>query len=300
MTWTAQYAWRTPRGRQHAWQMIRSVPVAHRRRPTHLLTCRRKATITLTLANNGMEAFMPEKYPGAIVIERWIDKNGSSGYKFRATEDGKILSTKRDELVQICSHFNIEIDSPLTLLTQDNAKTFLASTDDRKLYEVRGAPCSSSLILTTAQFFFRGTSLQQLADNYTAVDQQQRRIQKDLETASESIPDQQTKVDRLQKEIAAAQKARDLKTRKVECEQKLAWAYVTRKEHVSDQQLARAEQQDIEAQRQEVTTLEKKVVLCQERIDEKLVGLGYNHYLPDTDRLSGRGGANRGQASLTQ
>lgn len=95
-----------------------------------------KATITLTLNNSGSEAFKPDVYGENIVIERTLAANGTSQYKFRATRDGKTLATKRDELTQIVDHFAITIDSPLTVLTQDAARTFLQNANDTTLYNV--------------------------------------------------------------------------------------------------------------------------------------------------------------------
>ena len=91
------------------------------------------------MSNDGPEAFKPELYGPQIVIERTLHKNGSSGYKFRATRDGRIIAHKREELNEICQNFNITIDSPLTILTQDNARSFLQNATDEALYKVRSA-----------------------------------------------------------------------------------------------------------------------------------------------------------------
>jgi hypothetical protein len=69
------------------------------------------------------------------VIERRITATGST-YNFRAKPEEKVFFTKRDELNQILEHFNITIDSPLTVLTQDAARSFLAHANDASLYEV--------------------------------------------------------------------------------------------------------------------------------------------------------------------
>mgnify|MGYP002718871525 CR=1 FL=1 len=100
------------------------------------LTCFSKATIILTMNNSGHEAFKPDLYDPEIVIERTLSINGSSNYKFRASRDGKTIANKRDELQQIVEHFNITIDSPLTILTQDAARTFLQNANDVSLYSV--------------------------------------------------------------------------------------------------------------------------------------------------------------------
>ncbi len=96
------------------------------------------------MLNKGEEAFMPDLFGDEVVIERNFDQSGASNFKFRATRDGKILSDKRDMLTRMCNHWQINIDSPLCMLTQDNAKTFLSRTDPQIMYTVSSVPALSS------------------------------------------------------------------------------------------------------------------------------------------------------------
>ena len=105
-----------------------------------------KAVISLTMSNQGNEAYKPELYNPNIVIERTIVKSGASTYTFRAERNGKILARKREELTHMCQWFNITIDSPLTILTQDNARSFLQNADHATLYKVLSKPLHSCLI----------------------------------------------------------------------------------------------------------------------------------------------------------
>jgi len=66
-----------------------------------------------------------------------ISINGSSAYKFRGSREGKIIATKREELTHIVEHFSITIDSPLTVLTQDAARSFLQNATEAMLYKVK-------------------------------------------------------------------------------------------------------------------------------------------------------------------
>ena len=75
-------------------------------------------------------------YNPHIIIERSISSNGGGSYKIRANKDGRIISDKRSELDAICSYFNLTIDSPLTILTQDQARSFLQNADESTLYKV--------------------------------------------------------------------------------------------------------------------------------------------------------------------
>jgi len=98
-----------------------------------------QATIRLTLNNSGIQAFRNDVYGPNIIIERVIHSNGSSSYKFRGSLDGKIVATKREELTHIVEHFDITIDSPLAVLTQDAARSFLQNASESSLYSVGAA-----------------------------------------------------------------------------------------------------------------------------------------------------------------
>lgn len=89
------------------------------------------------MRNVGEDAFMPDQFGDEVVIERTLDKSGASGFKFRNGKGGAIVSDKRDVLTKMCAQWQINIDSPLCMLTQDNAKTFLARTDPKVMYSVR-------------------------------------------------------------------------------------------------------------------------------------------------------------------
>ena len=96
-----------------------------------------KAIISITLENRGSGAFEPETYNPYLVIERVINISGATSYRFRSTKDGKVLSDKRETLTRIVDRFGLHIDSPLTVLTQDQARSFLQSSDPKSLYKVR-------------------------------------------------------------------------------------------------------------------------------------------------------------------
>lgn len=85
-----------------------------------LLTLRRYtriSEITISLKNQGEEAYKPKEYGKSIVITRKFTKDGSSSWKIKS-KDGKVVSTKRDELSAICDHMNIQVDNPMNVLSQ--------------------------------------------------------------------------------------------------------------------------------------------------------------------------------------
>lgn len=81
------------------------------------LCCNSKAEVTLTLKNQGEEAYRPKEYGKSIVITRTFNRQGASSWAIKS-KDGTKVSDKRDELAAICDHMNIQVDNPLNVLTQ--------------------------------------------------------------------------------------------------------------------------------------------------------------------------------------
>ena len=82
-----------------------------------LLMDLRVAEVTIMLKNQGDEAYKPQEYGKSIVITRRFTKDGNSSYKIKS-KDGRVISTKKDELSAICDHMGIQVDNPLNVLTQ--------------------------------------------------------------------------------------------------------------------------------------------------------------------------------------
>lgn len=99
-----------------------------------------QALIRVTLANAGeFNAFRPERYGDAIVIERRFGAQSGAVNRYACfSAAGRLVSERREEVAQICDHFGIQVDNPLAVLSQETAKRFLASAKPKELYEV---PC---------------------------------------------------------------------------------------------------------------------------------------------------------------
>lgn len=76
--------------------------------------------VTIHIKNQGEEAFKPKEYGKTIVITRRFTKEGATSWKIKG-KDGRVISTKKDELSAICDHMNIQVDNPMNVLTQGNS-----------------------------------------------------------------------------------------------------------------------------------------------------------------------------------
>lgn len=91
------------------------------------------AELTLTLANEGPEAYKPELYGKEIQIIRKIGVKQSS-YKV-LSDHHKLMSTHKETIAEIIQALSISPENPLCVLHQEVAKTFLLNSDARKKYQ---------------------------------------------------------------------------------------------------------------------------------------------------------------------
>ncbi len=100
---------------------------------TFIKTNKEQADISITLTNEGGDAYQPDQYGKRITIERSISKNGTSTYKTKDSR-GRVVSRKKEELNNIVEQFNIQIENPVCFLNQETSKHFLNSANPNQKY----------------------------------------------------------------------------------------------------------------------------------------------------------------------
>ena len=58
---------------------------------------------------------------------------------------GIIISKKKEELENVLDQFNIQVDNPVVIMSQDTARNFLPSIGGHEKYKVRFNHCSTGL-----------------------------------------------------------------------------------------------------------------------------------------------------------
>ncbi|EJD06049.1 P-loop containing nucleoside triphosphate hydrolase protein [Fomitiporia mediterranea MF3/22] len=169
--------------------------------------------VTITLKNEGEDAYRPDVYGKSITIIRNFTKAGSTGYKIKS-RDGKTVSTKREELAKICDHMNIQVDNPMNVLTQDSARQFLSTSHPTDKYE----------------FFLKATQLKQLSEEYESCLENIGKTYKILEAKKEVLPELKATAIEAQNRYKGAQLALQTRGRVTELKQEQAWAFVQDKE----------------------------------------------------------------------
>jgi len=112
------------------------------------------ALIRVIVRNEGSEAYLPNTYGKKIIVERKITKEGSGSYVLKSangqvitriisvictwtTYDNvisclMIVSREKKVLLLMLSTFNIQVDNPCCVLTQEESKKFIQGSDKEK------------------------------------------------------------------------------------------------------------------------------------------------------------------------
>ncbi|EKM51961.1 uncharacterized protein PHACADRAFT_102496 [Phanerochaete carnosa HHB-10118-sp] len=200
------------------------------------------AEVTVILKNQGEDAYKHDVYGDSIMITRRFTKEGSSSYKIKS-KDGKVVSTKRDELSAICDHMNIQVDNPMNILTQ--GPQFLSASQPADKYKAR---------LTSFHFFLRGTQLSQLSEEYSTCLENISQTQKVLKAKSEILPDLEEQLEEATGRFKEAEKARNLKHKADDLKKEMAWAHVATKEQELSEKI-----QDHEKLKAKIPKIEEKL-----------------------------------------
>lgn len=122
------------------------------------------ARVTVVLSNEGYGAYDPKKYGKSIVIERKWNRTGTGSYTIK-NHNGEIMDQKKRTLDDILRKFAIQVNNPLSFLSQDGARDFLAESTEHSRY----------------QYFSEGTNISNIIQNYQDVSRHILSLQKSSE-----------------------------------------------------------------------------------------------------------------------
>lgn len=96
------------------------------------------AELAITVQNgvDSASGFRFSDYGVSIIIERTLRRDGQHSFKIRNGSTGRVIETKRDEILAICDHHALLVDNPLVILSQETSKKFLVNSTPKDLYTV--------------------------------------------------------------------------------------------------------------------------------------------------------------------
>ncbi|XP_066467961.1 structural maintenance of chromosomes protein 6 isoform X2 [Tiliqua scincoides] len=82
-----------------------------------------------------------------------------------------VISSKKEELTSILDHFNVQVDNPVSVLTQEMSKQFLQSKNEGDKYK----------------FFMKATQLEQMKEDYSYIMETKARTRDQIEQGGEFL-----------------------------------------------------------------------------------------------------------------
>ncbi|KZV82440.1 P-loop containing nucleoside triphosphate hydrolase protein [Exidia glandulosa HHB12029] len=211
------------------------------------------AVVRVTIKNQGEDAYRADVYGSRIIVERRFTAEGASSFKIFGTSDtgekhSKAVSTHRRELKAICDHMNIQVDNPLNILTQDNARQFLAASRPDAMYD----------------FFIEGTQLGQLSRDYIKSQDGIHQFKRTCDAHRDNVvADAKASLEEALLKLDVARKAKNLHDEKEELQRELAWAYV----HDERQKVEEATK-PLKKSRKRIEQMEKELQKAQAACDD--------------------------------
>ena len=194
------------------------------------------ATITCNIKNQGEGAYLPDEYGNTIQVERHWTKSSSS-FKIKNAR-GRIISTKKSDLEDICDHFALQMDNPLNVLSQDNARQFISTSSASEKYK----------------FFVRGVQLEQLDQDYRLIEEQLDNIEVKIEAKRPDIKILEQRKQRAKEKLDLSRKHDGTREKLRDYRRQLVWIQVYDQESRRD-----ALVQEIEEASQRIAQVETKV-----------------------------------------
>ena len=153
------------------------------------------AIVRVTLLNRGNDAYQHDVYGDYITVERTISLGGGfNGYKL-LDEEGKEKSRLKKDLDAMLDQLNIQVENPVAVLDQEEAKKFLCGKPEEKY-----------------AFFLKATELERIdrsyaatVDNIQELDETNVRVKHAMAPAMENVQ----KLEREWKEFQEMEKLED-------------------------------------------------------------------------------------------
>jgi structural maintenance of chromosomes protein 6 len=176
------------------------------------------ASITVRIQNKGDGAYLPADYGDTILVERNFSRSGTSGFRLK-NQQGRVVSTKRADLDEICDHFALQIDNPMNVLSQDSARQFIGSSSPADKYK----------------FFVKGVQLEQLDQDYRIVEENLDHTESKLAQKEDDVKILKNKMEKAKQRLGMSDKHESIRDKLRNYRRQLAWAQVEELEQLGDE-----------------------------------------------------------------
>ncbi|XP_016382160.1 structural maintenance of chromosomes protein 6-like [Sinocyclocheilus rhinocerous] len=197
------------------------------------------ADVSITLRNRGRDAYKPEVFGQSIIVDVCISSEGMRTYKLRS-KTGRLVSSKKEELISILDHFNIQVDNPVSILTQEISKDLLHSKGEGDIYK----------------FFLKATQLDQMKEDLTYIMKTKTMTQNTVEKHRETLQELKRKYHAKEERYKSLASLDEMQKKLDELNNQMAWALVAEVE------------QEIKPMRERITAEERSTVRYDQKVEE--------------------------------
>ncbi|KAJ8274738.1 hypothetical protein COCON_G00093630 [Conger conger] len=197
------------------------------------------ADVSITLRNQGREAYKFEVFGPSIIVDLRISSEGLRTYKLKS-KTGQLVSTKKEELVSILDHFNIQVDNPVSILTQEMSKHFLHSKGEGDKYK----------------FFMKATQLEQMKDDYTYIMTTKAATKNNIEKHEECLEDLKHKYLEKKDKYKSLASLDEMHSKLEALQHQMAWALVAEME------------KEVRPLRERIVVEEKGTIKYEQKVEE--------------------------------
>ncbi|KAJ1325605.1 structural maintenance of chromosomes protein 6 [Microdochium nivale] len=209
------------------------------------------ASLIVKIKNQGDDAYKRDVFGDSIIVERHFTKSGTSGFKLKS-ESGRIVSTKKSEVDDVVEYYCLQVDNPLNVLSQDNARQFLNAATPAQKYK----------------YFTLGTQLEQLSNDYQLIQEYLDASEAKLYGFDDEINHLRDEAEKAVKLRDALQKTAEMKARQTLYVYKMAWAQIKAQEDkLAEKEVKVAEaQHEVEKTQKEIDDADKTLQELDTRI----------------------------------
>ncbi|PIN15085.1 DNA repair protein RAD18 (SMC family protein) [Handroanthus impetiginosus] len=197
------------------------------------------ALVQVEIKNQGEDAFKPELYGDIIIVERRISESASS--ITLKNSQGRRVGTKKEDLREIVEYFNIDVENPCVIMSQDKSREFLHSGNAKDKFK----------------FFFRATLLQQVDDLLKGIGKQLNDATAMVNHLEQLLRPVLKELSELREKIKTMEFVEEISQQVQLLKKKLAWSWV----YDADRKFDR--------QHKLIEKLKKRIPECQARIDQQ-------------------------------
>lgn len=171
--------------------------------------------LSVRIKNQGISAFKPDEFGQSIIVERHFNRQGVTTFKLKNTQ-GRVVSTKKSELEDFKDAFALQLENPMMCLTQDQAREFLNTSGPKEKYK----------------FFFKGTQLETLDNDYRMMFEMLEELRGRLEKLEEDKKTARRAFEMAKAKAEQAKEAEGARDKFAKLGRQMAWIQVEEQEEI--------------------------------------------------------------------